>query len=412
MPRTCCSDTHTPAIDPHPGSSLSLDPSTNPRLQYPGVLYHLSFWYPATKLPLRIAVFYSFGVFSGTASGFLAYAISFMDGLHGISGWQWMFILEGIPAICLGVAAWFWLPNWPQTAPFLSATEKDTLLSSLPTTQPTGASKTWVASQAAALLADPTFATFNLLWMFHSIGGWGISLVLPTVIYELGLQGSAVSQLMTMPTYAFGCAFMCFFGWLIHRGRLGPWTVSMALEVVICVCYVVLLTVDQPVVKYVFVTLATACVACVYPLMWPERIRAARGTTGAGLGIGITNVSTVLMNDGGCSSIPYHVPRVCLSHSEPCLSGVESKPMAKFANHAWYCPRQACAQLAGIVGPQVYQSRFGPQYTVSYSVSIAMLSGAVTMMGASWFFVARRDRREQLANGGGIGEQSSPDGTA
>lgn len=72
----------------------------------------------------------------------------------------------------------------------------------------------------------------------------------------------------------------------------------MGLELVICVCYVILITVEQPVVKYIFVTLATACVSCVYPIMWPDRIRAARGTTGAGLGIGITNVSA-----------PTHHPR-------------------------------------------------------------------------------------------------------
>ena len=167
---------------------------------YPGVLYHLSFWYPASKLPLRIAVFYSWGVFSGTASGFLAYAISFMDGMHGLSGWQWMFILEGIPAVCLGIVAWFWLPCWPETATFLSETEKETLLNDLPSTQPSGTAKTWNLSQAKGLVTDPTFFSFNLLWIFHSIGGWGISLVLPTVIYQLGLQGSAVSQLMTMPT--------------------------------------------------------------------------------------------------------------------------------------------------------------------------------------------------------------------
>lgn len=215
-----------------------------------------------------------------------------MDGRHGLSGWQWMFILEGMPAIALGLTAWFWLPNWPQTAAsFLSTDERTTLLASLPATQPRGTAKTWTPSQATTLLADPTFTTFNLLWLCHSIGGWGISLVLPTVIYDLGLQGSAISQLMTMPTYTFGCAFMCVLGWLVHRGHTGPWAVSMALELVICVCYVVLLTVELPVVKYIFVTLATACVACVYPLMWPERIRAARGTTAAGLGIGITNVS-------------------------------------------------------------------------------------------------------------------------
>jgi MFS family permease len=258
---------------------------------YPGVLFHIAFWYPASKLPLRIAIFYSFGVFSGTASGFLAYAISHMDGLQGLSGWQWVFILEGIPTISLGIIAWLWLPDWPETANFLSSGEKDILIADLPATQPSGTAKTWNLAQAKSLVTDPSFLSFNMLWVFHSIGGWGISLVLPTVIYDLGLEGSATSQLMTMPTYSFGCAFMCFFGFLIHKGYLGPWLVSMGLEVVIVICYIVLITVDTAVVKYIFVTLATACVSCVYPLMWPERIRAARGTTGAGLGIGITNVS-------------------------------------------------------------------------------------------------------------------------
>lgn len=70
---------------------------------YPGVLYHLSFWYPADNMALRIAFFYACGQFSGTISGILAYAISFMNGLGGLAGWRWMFVLEGIPAILCAV---------------------------------------------------------------------------------------------------------------------------------------------------------------------------------------------------------------------------------------------------------------------------------------------------------------------
>ena len=56
---------------------------------YPGVLYHLSFWYPTDKLPLRIGFFYVCGMFSGTISGLLAYAISFMNGASGLARWRW-----------------------------------------------------------------------------------------------------------------------------------------------------------------------------------------------------------------------------------------------------------------------------------------------------------------------------------
>ena len=55
-----------------------------------------------------------------------------------------------------------------------------------------------------------------------------------------------------------------------------------------------MITVKVPVVKYIFVTLALACSICIYPIVWPERIRAARGTSAAGMAIGITNVSVYL----------------------------------------------------------------------------------------------------------------------
>lgn len=55
---------------------------------YPGVLYHLSFWYPADCMALRIAFFYASGQFSGTISGLLAYAISFINGTAGLAGWR------------------------------------------------------------------------------------------------------------------------------------------------------------------------------------------------------------------------------------------------------------------------------------------------------------------------------------
>jgi hypothetical protein len=59
---------------------------------YPGVLYHFSFWYPTERMSLRIAFFYACGMFSGTISGLLAYAISFMNGVGGLAGWRWVCI--------------------------------------------------------------------------------------------------------------------------------------------------------------------------------------------------------------------------------------------------------------------------------------------------------------------------------
>lgn len=59
-------------------------------------------------------------------------------------------------------------------------------------------SKTLSWSQMKALFRDPTFIPFLMIWITHGIGGWGITFVLPTVIYELGISDTAISQVMTM----------------------------------------------------------------------------------------------------------------------------------------------------------------------------------------------------------------------
>ena len=71
------------------------------------------------------------------------------------------------------------------------------------------------------------------------------------------------------------------------------------------VCYIILITVDIPVVKYIFVTIALCCSISIYPIIWPERIRAAHGTTAAGLAIGITNVRLILRDTLHSNSLTF-----------------------------------------------------------------------------------------------------------
>lgn len=108
------------------------------------------------------------------------------------------------------------------------------------------------------------------------------------------------------------------------------------------ICYIILVTVPNAVVKYLALIVSVSCAGSAYPVIWPERIRAIDGTVAAGIGIGWTN---------------------------------------------------AMAQFGGIVGPQVYNTNFGPTYHVSYIICLSFLIVAITGIFVSWFLIRCKDRR-------------------
>jgi hypothetical protein len=135
---------------------------------------------------------------------------------------------------------------------------------------------------------------------------------------------------------------LCGLAYLISEKRLSPWVAGLGVEIVQIICYILLIIVKQRVAKYILVVIATAASQSFFGVIWPERIRAAGGTTTAGLAIGMTNAS---------------------------------------------------GQLMGIVGPQIYQAKFGPTYHVSYICSIALLTTCLGAVSISWFFVAKANKR-------------------
>ncbi|KAL4757748.1 major facilitator superfamily domain-containing protein [Aspergillus foveolatus] len=298
---------------------------------YPSVLYHMAFWYKPSEMPWRVALFYSLGQLSSALSGLLAYAISFMNRLGGLSGWRWLFILEGLPAIILAFVA-LWAPDYPETAKMLTPEEREWVANRLANTAPRGKDRSWSWQHIKQLFRSSTLYTFSIYWIGHGIGGFGVNYALPTVIYELGFTTTAKSQLMNIVV-----------GHCLHKKWIRPWTTAVAIETTIIVCYIILITVSKPVVKYIALIVATACAGSAYPVIWPERIRALEGTVAAGIGIGLTN---------------------------------------------------AMAQFSGICGPHVYNSRFGPTYRVSYIICLVFLCIAISGILVSWVLVRRNDRRK------------------
>ncbi|CAJ2499619.1 Uu.00g024720.m01.CDS01 [Anthostomella pinea] len=309
---------------------------------FPAVFYHMAFWYKPSELPQRIAIFYSVGQLSSALSGLLAYAIGFMDGLGHLAGWRWLFLLEGLPAIILAFVALFGLPDYPETCHMLSDEERDVLIGRLDKAAPTGKSGNWDSKSVKKLFKDPTFYTFTIYWICHGIGGFGVGYALPTVIYQLGFMTTSNSQLMNIPPYVTGFVFLNTVGYFLHNASSSHGRQPLqVIESTIIVCYIVLFTVSNAVVKYICLIVAVACTGSAYPVIWPERMRALDGMVASGIGIGWTN---------------------------------------------------AMAQFGGIVGPHVYNTVFGPSYRVSYEICLAFLVVGISAILTSWALVRRKDR--------------------
>ncbi|MFP4593120.1 MFS transporter [uncultured Ralstonia sp.] len=94
----------------------------------PGVLYYLTLWFPKQRLAQATALFFmAYGmapIVAGPAAGAI---MTYLNGVGQLQGWQWLFLLEGIPCVLLGIVAFHVLPNRPADAPWLSANERDRL---------------------------------------------------------------------------------------------------------------------------------------------------------------------------------------------------------------------------------------------------------------------------------------------
>ena len=95
---------------------------------FPGSFYLMSFWYKHEEAQKRFTAYWSSLILAGAFGGLLATGISNMNGIRGLSNWRWLFILEGILTILIGIAAFFFVSDFPQECQWLSEEERHFVL--------------------------------------------------------------------------------------------------------------------------------------------------------------------------------------------------------------------------------------------------------------------------------------------
>lgn len=162
---------------------------------FPGVILYLTYWYPKSARARSTGLFYYGAPLAFILGGPLSGRLLDLDGWHGLSGWQLMFLVEGLLASAAGVAIFFLLDDRPAQAKWLNAEEKRTLLAALAADEDT---KPHDMRGAGRALRDPRVLFLGLIYVLIQMGVYGMSFFLPTQIAELlgakvGLEVGLVS---------------------------------------------------------------------------------------------------------------------------------------------------------------------------------------------------------------------------
>ncbi|WP_372958850.1 MFS transporter [Marinobacter sp.] len=177
---------------------------------FPGVLLMLTYWFPDSQRTRYIAMFMLGLPIAGVIIGPMSAAIiSGMDGLSGMAGWQWMFIVQGLPALGLGLFALAWLDDTPAKARWLTAGEKAVYLRAVG--DPSGHLVPWRQELKIAFsqkgIAMPTVAAFFLVATAASFGLWGpqfLQDIMATDLEGIGLTFATIFLLGTVAMLVFG----------------------------------------------------------------------------------------------------------------------------------------------------------------------------------------------------------------
>jgi len=162
---------------------------------FPGMILYLTYWFPAAERARAVARFMTATAIAGVVGGPISGALLALGGIGGLAGWQWLFLLEALPAVALGLAVLAWLPDGPADARWLTAAERDVLVARL------RAEAEPPRYTVRAALVHRRVWVLGSLYFSLVTGLYGVSFWLPQLIQRFGDVGNMTVGLLSAVPY-------------------------------------------------------------------------------------------------------------------------------------------------------------------------------------------------------------------
>jgi MFS family permease len=232
---------------------------------FPGIILYLTYWYPAHRRARMVATFMVAiplsGIIGGPISGFI---MQFLAGKSGWPGWKWLFLLEALPAILIGIATIFYLDSGIRRAKWLTDEEKHMLEKN-------------VAAESREKVEHPSVAAvftdrrvWLMCWIFFScaMGQYALTFWMPTLIKTAGIQSVLNVGLVTAIPYLATAVTMVLVAASADRNRERRWHLAIPMVVGAAGLILSVLAGTQTVLAVFFLSVATAGVITSAPLFW------------------------------------------------------------------------------------------------------------------------------------------------
>ncbi|MGO4327335.1 MFS transporter [Cupriavidus sp. 2TAF22] len=251
---------------------------------FPGIILYLTYWYPAHRRGRTTTFFMTAIALSGVIGGPLSgWVMQAFDGHNGWSGWQWMFLIEGVPSVLVGLLVLAYLDDRIAHAKWLSDDEKALLQRNI-------ANEDMHKEDAPVgqVLTSPRVWLMSAIYFCFVMGLYGVSFWLPTIIKQTGVKNPFDIGLLTAIPY--GCAVigMVLVAYSADRSRERRWHIAIpallgALGLLLSVYWHANTT-----LALLGLTLATIGILTTLPLFWSLPTAFLAGT-GAAAGIALIN---------------------------------------------------------------------------------------------------------------------------
>jgi D-galactonate transporter len=257
---------------------------------FPGIILYLTYWYPAERRARIIATFMTAiplsGVFGGPLSGWIMESFA---GTNGWTGWQWMFIIEAVPAVVMGIAVLLYLDNGIASAKWLTAGEKRLLQDAIDR----DAKGKVEHPSLRAVFADRRVWLMSLIYFCCVMGQYGLTFWMPSLIKAAGIKGVLDIGLFTAIPYSAAVVAMLLFGRSADKHRERRWhlVVPMVLGAIGLVGSA--LSGTNTGIAVAFLALAAAGVITSAPLFWSLPTAFLGGTAAAAGIAGINSVGNL-----------------------------------------------------------------------------------------------------------------------